>query len=99
MGQHALVHQLHLAHVVVRVGHEAEAVKKEQQETWVKMMIIERAEGRQSLHLDCSYKVACLSNTVRTDKVSQALDSLDEHVRPAAWGWTTKAVLGAQHLC
>ena len=69
MGQHALVHQLHLAHVMVRVGHEAEAVKKEQQETWVEMEIIDRAQGRQSHHFDYSYKVACPPNTVRTDKV------------------------------
>ena len=43
--QHALVHQLHLAHVLVRVGHEAEAVTNKQQETWVEMGVIDRAGG------------------------------------------------------
>ena len=55
--QHALVHQLHLAHVVVRVGHEAEAVMNKQQETWVETGIIVRAEGRQSNYLA---KLPCL---------------------------------------
>ena len=96
--QHALVHQLHLAHVVVRVGHEAEAVMNKQQETWVEMGVIDRAGGGDNHTTLITPTKTHAPNTVRTVKLSQALDSLDEHARPAARGWASKAVLGAQHL-